>query len=150
MAQMKRTLLVLLARLLLAAVFVLSALPKLQDPGAFAAAVANYRVIGAELSAWVALGLPWLELVLGVGILLPPIRRSSSVLLLLLLLLFIGLHASAWARGLEISCGCFGSEGGAAASDYRWLILRNLGLALAAGLVLRQDLWNKRTPLRSQ
>ena len=133
---------VLIARLVLAGVFVMAALPKLQDPIAFATAVGNFRLIGPELSAWVALCLPWLELVLGIGILLPQIRQTSGGLIGLLLMLFIGLHLSAWARGLDVSCGCFGAETGEAGSDYRWLIARNIALLLAIGWVLRQDFRN--------
>ena len=96
-------------------------------------------MINSDLSAWVALFLPWLELILGLGILLPAIRRTSAALIGLLLFIFIVLHTSAWVRGLDISCGCFGSETGEAASDYRWLILRNALLLGATLLVLRQD-----------
>ena len=134
-----RHLFVLLARLALAGVFVTAALPKIEDPVAFASSVDAFRVINSGLSGWVALCLPWLELVLGIGILLPVIRRASGALIGLLLLLFIVLHLSAWARGLDISCGCFGSETGEATADYRWLILRNLLLLGAVLLVLKQD-----------
>ena len=134
-----RHLFVLLARLALAGVFVTAALPKIADPVAFASSVDAFRVIDSGLSGWVAVGLPWLELVLGIGILLPVIRRASGALIGLLLLLFIALHLSAWARGLDISCGCFGSETGEAPADYRWLILRNLLLLGAVLLVLKQD-----------
>ncbi|KRP37508.1 MAG: hypothetical protein ABS34_02545 [Opitutaceae bacterium BACL24 MAG-120322-bin51] len=134
-----RHLFVLLGRLALAAVFVTAALPKIEDPVAFASSVDAFRVINSGLSGWVALCLPWLELVLGIGILLPVIRRASGALIGLLLLLFIALHLSAWARGLDISCGCFGSETGEATADYRWLILRNLLLLGAVLLVLKQD-----------
>ncbi len=135
----KKSLFVLLARLALAGAFVMAALPKIQDPVAFAASVAAFRVINSDLSSWVALFLPWLELVLGIGILLPAIRRASAALIGLLLIAFIALHASAWARGLDISCGCFGSESGESVTDYRWLILRNALLLVATILVLRQD-----------
>ena len=135
----KKSLFLLLARLALAGVFVMAALPKIQDPVVFANAVAAFRVINSDLSGWVALVLPWLELVLGIGILLPAIRRTSGALIGLLLLLFIALHTSAWVRGLDISCGCFGSESGEVATDYRWLILRNALLLSATILVLRQD-----------
>jgi len=134
-----RHLFVLLARLALAGVFVTAALPKIEDPVAFAHSVDAFRVIDAGLSNWIALCLPWLELVLGIGILVPAIRRASGALIGLLLLLFITLHLSAWARGLDISCGCFGSETGHTSADYRWLILRNLLLLGAVILVLKQD-----------
>jgi uncharacterized membrane protein YphA (DoxX/SURF4 family) len=136
-------LLLLLARLVVGGAFVLAALPKIQDPVAFATSVAAFRVIGSELSAWVALLLPWLELVIGIGIVVPTIRRVSGSLIALLLLVFIGLHISAWTRGLDISCGCFGAETGEAASEYHWLILRNAGLLIAALLTITRDVRNK-------
>ncbi|CAA6676592.1 MULTISPECIES: MauE/DoxX family redox-associated membrane protein [unclassified Lentimonas] len=135
----KKSLFVLIARLILAGVFVMAALPKIQDPVAFAVSVAAFRVIDSDLSLWVALFLPWLELVLGLGILMPAIRRTSSALIGVLLFVFIVLHSSAWVRGLDISCGCFGAETGEIATDYRWLILRNALLLGAALLVFRQD-----------
>ena len=145
----KKSILVLIARLVLVGVFVMAALPKIQDPGAFATSVAAFRIIDSGLSGWVALLLPWLELVIGLGILLPAIRRTSGALIGLLLLLFIALHTSAWVRGLDISCGCFGAETGEASADYRWLILRNVLLLGATLLVLRQDRRNNRAELRS-
>ncbi|MFQ3225186.1 MAG: putative oxidoreductase [Lentimonas sp.] len=139
----KNTLFVLILRLVLAGIFVMAALPKIQDPIAFAVSVSAFRVVDSDLSGWVALLLPWLELVLGLGILLPAIRRTSAALIGALLLLFIVLHTSAWVRGLDISCGCFGAETGESGSDYRWLILRNALLLGATILVLRQDRRNK-------
>lgn len=145
----KRHLFVLIARLIVAGAFVMAALPKIQDPVAFSTSVSAFRVTDAGLSSWVALLLPWLELVIGIGILLPIIRRTSGALIALLLLLFIALHASAWMRGLDISCGCFGAETGEATTDYRWLILRNLLLLGATILVLQQDRRNIHESRRS-
>lgn len=133
----------LIARLILAGVLVMAALPKIQDPGAFANSVAAFRVIDLGLSSWVALVLPWLELVLGLGILMPFIRQTSCALIGLLLLIFIGLHLSAWVRGLDLRCGCFGADADAAGSDYRWLILRNLLLLGMAMLLLTHNRPNK-------
>jgi uncharacterized membrane protein YphA (DoxX/SURF4 family) len=133
----------LIVRLVLAGTFVIAALPKIQDPVAFSASVAAFRVIEPGLSAWVALCLPWLELIIGIGILMPMIRRMSGLLIALLLITFIALHSSAWIRGLDISCGCFGAETGEVSTDYSWLILRNLLLLGAAILVISQDHRNK-------
>jgi putative oxidoreductase len=145
----QKSLFVLIARLVVAGVFVMAALPKIQDPAAFATSVAAFRIIDSGLSVWVALLLPWLELVIGLGILIPAIQRASSALIGLLLLLFIALHTSAWVRGLDISCGCFGAETGEASTDYRWLILRNVLLLGATVLVLQQDRRNNHSALRS-
>ena len=138
----KKSLFVLIARLVLAGVFVMAALPKIEDPITFTNAVAAFRVIDLDLSAWVALFLPWLELVLGLGILISGIRRSSAVLIGLLLFSFIALHTSAWLRGLDISCGCFGYETGEPGTNYSWLIARNVVLLWFIFLVFRQDMRN--------
>ena len=150
MGGIKTAFCILLARLLVAGVFVIAALPKIQDPVTFASSVVAYRVVGPELSGWVALLLPWLELMIGLGLLLPLLRRISGALISMLLLAFIGLHCSAWARGLDIDCGCFGAESGEASSHYRWLILRNAGLLLAAALVLKRDLRDNANATDSQ
>jgi len=119
----------LIARLILAGTFVMAAVPKVLDPGGFTDNILSYRVVGPTVAAWAAIGLPWLELAAGFGTLIRPIRRASSLILSALLLTFIGLHLSAWWRGLDIDCGCFGGE---SETEYHWLLLRNLALLVIA------------------
>ena len=135
--------LVLLGRLVVSAAFILAALPKIQDPAAFAVSVQGYRIVTANLAMWIALALPWLELVTGFGLLIPQIRRGSALVITLLLIAFIALHASAWARGLDINCGCFNAHESEKTPDYLWLILRNIGLLTACIFVLIRD-WQHR------
>lgn len=137
-----RAYLVLIARLVLSGAFLMAALPKIQDPVAFATSIGGFRVIDGQLSAWVAVALPWLELVIGFGLLVPYMRRSSGIIIGLLLVIFIVLHASAWARGLDISCGCFGESETKTAPNYLWLLLRNIGLLVACVCVLVRD-WSR-------
>jgi uncharacterized membrane protein YphA (DoxX/SURF4 family) len=118
------------ARLLLAGVFVSAAINKILDPLAFETAILSYRVVGETWAGWTALVLPWVEITAGFGILVRPIRRASGCIVSLLLLTFIALHLSAWARGLDISCGCFGKTDVEVA--YHWLVARNLALLAAA------------------
>lgn len=133
-----KALILLVVRLVVAATFIMAALPKIQDPISFTASVQGFQLVGSTMSKWTALILPWFELVIGIGLLVPAIRRLSGTFIAALLLVFIGLHASAWARGLEISCGCFGTEAGTT-TDYRLLILRNLILLVATIWVVRRD-----------
>ena len=135
--------LMLIGRLILSAAFILAALPKIQDPAAFAISVEGYRVVTANLAMWIALMLPWLELVAGFGLLIPQIRRGSNLIIALLLIVFIALHASAWARGLDINCGCFNAHESEKTPDYLWLVLRNIGLLTACIFVLIRD-WQHR------
>jgi len=136
--------LMLIGRLILSATFILAALPKIQDPAAFAISVEGYHVVTANLAMWIALALPWLELVAGFGLLIPQIRRGSNLIIALLLVVFIVLHASAWARGLDINCGCFNAHESEKTPGYLWLILRNIGLLTACIFVLIRD-WRHRT-----
>jgi hypothetical protein len=80
--------------------------------------------------------------VTGFGLLIPQIRRGSALIIVLLLILFISLHGSAWARGLDINCGCFSVHASDKAPDYLWLILRNVGLLAACFCVLIRDWQN--------
>lgn len=128
---------VLLVRLVLVAAFLLAAIPKIQDPVAFAISVESYRILTGQAVLWVALVLPWLELVIGFGLLIPKMRRASSLLIMLLLFIFVGLHTSAWIRGLDIDCGCFAIE--SVSSNYFLLISRNCALMIAAIFVFNRD-----------
>ena len=135
--------LILIGRLVVSAAFILAALPKIQDPAAFAVSVEGYHAVTAKLAMWIALVLPWLELVAGFGLLIPQIRRGSNLIIALLLIVFIALHASAWARGLDINCGCFNAHESEKTPGYLWLILRNIGLLTACIFVLIRD-WQHR------
>ena len=135
--------LILIGRLIVAAAFILAALPKIQDPAAFTTSVEGYRVVTGDLAVWVALALPWLELVAGFGLLIPQVRRGSALVITLLLITFIVLHASAWARGLDINCGCFRAHESDKAPNYLWLILRNTCLLAACTCVMIRD-WQHR------
>jgi uncharacterized membrane protein YphA (DoxX/SURF4 family) len=135
----KKTWIVLIARLVLVAVFLFAALPKIQDPVAFTGSIEGFRVVSYDFAVWIALLLPWLELVAGFGVLIPQIRRVSALILAVMLIAFIGLHASAWIRDLDISCGCFGVHESHTSPNYLLLILRNVGLLIACSCVLIQD-----------
>lgn len=137
-----RALLLLIARLVLAWVFINAGLPKIQNPVEFAAAIDGYRIISGSLTLWAAIILPWLELIIGIGLLMPGLRVASAYIISMLLGLFIALHASAWIRGLDINCGCFGAS--ADTPDYHWLILRNLALLLITIFILYSSYRNKK------
>lgn len=120
-------------RLMVGGCFVWAASLKLRDPVALFTAVESYRVVDAGTARWVSLGLPWLELWVGVGLWLPWTRRGSAWIIGALLLGFMALHTSAWCRGLDVNCGCFGATSGPA--GYGVLLVRN-GLLLAGVMVL--------------
>ncbi len=122
------------ARLLVATVLLVAATPKLLDPAGFAVAVANYRLLSPPANYAVALGLPWIECLVALGLLFSPAaaRRGAWLLGIGLSVLFFGVVASAWARGLDIACGCFGGAGKITLLDLALRLALILGMAVGA------------------
>ncbi|MGQ0573066.1 MAG: MauE/DoxX family redox-associated membrane protein [Pseudonocardia sp.] len=129
-----------LARLALAAIWLVSGVLKAVDPLQTTVAVGAYDVLpplGVEV---VAALLPWVEIALGLLLLAGLGTRFVGLLSALLMLGFIAGVAQAWARGLAIDCGCFGGGGQVAPGEtaYGSELLRDAGfLALAVWLVVR-------------
>jgi uncharacterized membrane protein YphA (DoxX/SURF4 family) len=100
-----------IARLGFSGIFLFAAAPKIIDPAAFALAIGHYRLIPTPGPALVAHTLPWLELVIALALLVGRRWLAAAWLLALgLSTVFLIAVASAWWRGLDIACGCFGSE----------------------------------------
>ncbi|HEX3649655.1 MAG TPA: MauE/DoxX family redox-associated membrane protein [Pseudonocardiaceae bacterium] len=128
------------ARLGLAAVWLISGAIKAMDPNQTVAAVRAYQVLPGGAVAPVAAVLPFLELAFGVLVLVGIGHRLMGVLSAVLLLVYIAGVAQSWARGLTIDCGCFGGGGQVAAgqTQYPREVLRDVGfLVLAVWLVIR-------------
>jgi uncharacterized membrane protein YphA (DoxX/SURF4 family) len=126
------------ARLLLAAVWAWAAVAKISDPDAAVRAVRAYQLLPEALVRPVAWGLPFAELALAVLLAIGLATRLAAAGSAVLLGLFMVAVASAWARGLQIHCGCFGGGGiavGVQASDYLVELARDAGL-LAIALLL--------------
>ena len=132
----------LVARLGLAAVWLLSGFEKASDPRETIVAVRSYELLSESLVGTMAATLPYLEISLGVLLVLGFATRLAASLSAVLLLVFIGGVISAAVRGLSIDCGCFGGGGTVApgATTYTLEILRDIGfLALAGYLIWRPD-----------
>jgi uncharacterized membrane protein YphA (DoxX/SURF4 family) len=96
-------------RLLAGGVFLVAGVLKVRDPAHFAADIDHFRLLPYFAVAPLALYLPWLEIVCGLAVFVGGSRRSALVLLLVLTVVFIAAITSAWMRGLDIRCGCFGA-----------------------------------------
>lgn len=98
------------ARLLVGGIFVWSGAAHLANPYYFLSTVYQYELTTAPMGALISSYLPFLELVLAVCLLGGLCRRPTWVVTSALLLTFVAVQGSALARGLRISCGCFGPE----------------------------------------
>ena len=91
--------------------------------------ILEYRLIPTSLAVIVAALLPYLQLTLGVALLfLPSFRLYALALCVPVFAIFVFVQLSAHYRGLDISCGCFGSD----STKIGW---KSVGIA-GAGFVL--------------
>jgi uncharacterized membrane protein YphA (DoxX/SURF4 family) len=127
------------ARILLGGVFVVAGMLKVPDPAAAVRAVRAYRILAEPLVAPVAFGLPVIEIAVGLALLAGVFVRTAAIASAVLLVLFIAAVGSAWARGLQIDCGCFSAGGQVAAGEtsYPLEVLRDVGLLLVALILAR-------------
>jgi uncharacterized membrane protein YphA (DoxX/SURF4 family) len=104
--------LVLACRLVVGGTFIYASLDKLAHPEAFAQAIHNYRMVPYSLLHIMAHLLPVLEIVVGVLLVVGFWQRGAALLTAGMNLVFIAAIATALVRGLDISCGCFHTDGG--------------------------------------
>lgn len=119
----------ILVRLLVAGLFIYAGAIKMAQPDTFLGDIESYRMMPYTFAWLVAFYLPPFEILCGVALLLSRLRNVAAVLLLLLMAVFMVAIAVAWARGLDISCGCLGSS--ETKTNYPWLIIRDLLIAAA-------------------
>jgi uncharacterized membrane protein YphA (DoxX/SURF4 family) len=132
------------ARLGLAAVFLIAGATKVGDLAASGRAVNAYQLMSFDAAKVVGAVQPFLEIALGLLLLAGIAVRVSAGVAAVLLVLFIAAIGSAWAHGLQIDCGCFSTGGELGAGQvptYGWEILRDLGFLALAGILL----WRPRT-----
>jgi uncharacterized membrane protein YphA (DoxX/SURF4 family) len=127
------------ARLGLAAVFLVAGGLKVTDLAASGRAVNAYRLTDFDTAKVIGAAQPFLEIALGLLLLIGLAVRLSAIIAAVLLVIFIAGIASAWARGLQIDCGCFSKGGDLAAgrtAEYGLEILRDVGFLVLAGIVM--------------
>ncbi|MBN1173587.1 MAG: DoxX family membrane protein [Micromonosporaceae bacterium] len=109
-----------LARLILAGVFIVAGALKVGDLAESGRAANAYDVLPIELGRFVGAVLPFMEIMVGVLLLVGLATRVVAFVNGLMYLVFITAIAQAWARGLTIDCGCFGEGGQVAPEDTRY------------------------------
>lgn len=114
-------------------VFLYSGFLKVQDPLQFLEDIRGFDMLPDPFAAWLALTLPWIEMIAGIAVISGVFRIGGLLLLNSSLLVFLVAIGYAQYRGLDIRCGCFGSS--AQVSNYLQLYIRDAVL-LAVGFTL--------------
>ena len=123
------------ARLVLGAVLLVAGAAKVADPQASVAAVRAYELLPGGWVTVVGWGLPFLELVLGVLLLVGIAVRPAALATAVLMAAFVAAVGSAAARGLSIDCGCFGGGGPVPPGQTAYAAEIARDLALLAGAI---------------
>jgi len=122
----------LLLRILLGAIFVYAAWTKLRVPWElFAMSIDSYQVLPLKWVEFAARTLPWFELLVGLLLITGFWLRSAAAATAVLLAVFFALMVRAYATGMEINCGCFGTG-----DPISWKTLLRDGSMLAAAIAL--------------
>jgi uncharacterized membrane protein YphA (DoxX/SURF4 family) len=125
----------LVARLLLAAMWLFYSLPKLTSPEQNAQSVRNFQILPESLVKPFAFSQPWLEMAFGILLILGLGTRLVALFSALLLLTYIGGIISLGARGIHITCGCGGGGEPLAKGQkttYTWDVFRDVSFMLPA------------------
>ena len=136
-----RDILTFLIRVAVAVVFLWAGFSKAGDPAAFALAIDRYRAVPHEVAVIAALFLPWLEITCAIALFFKLLRAGAAALLGACGVVFVVMLVIALARGLDISCGCFGGADAATGSAaLTFSLARALALACASAWLLAREM----------
>lgn len=129
----------LVARLSLGGVLLAAGYLKVGAPDKSQMAVRAYELLPISVANIFGLILPFFEVAIGALLILGALTRLMAFLGGFTMLVFIIAISQAWARGLNIDCGCFGGGGAVAPGETKYLqeILRDAGLAFLAVYLIR-------------
>jgi hypothetical protein len=115
---------------LLGAVFLVSGALKAWAPAHFYQSIEGFQILPAFIALGLAYYLPYLEILVGLGLVAAIKPQECACVVAVLLGGFMVALVSAWARGLNVECGCFGISSPSAAL---WEpLLRDAVLGVAA------------------
>lgn len=120
-------------------VFIYACIHKIAHPGVFALDIATYDILPLSLINPMAIGLPWIELIAGVLLVIGWRTRGAALAVAGMMVMFIIAILLALAAGLDMSCGCFASQAVEDDPISGWTVVRDSAWLLAALYVVVFD-----------
>lgn len=99
--------LILVVRIFLGALFVYASIDKIHHPLAFAQVIHHYRLTPPFFINYLAVIMPWIEIVCGILLIAGFRVKAASLAVSLMLAFFLVVLSITAARGINVSCGCF-------------------------------------------
>jgi len=125
----------ILLRLIVGGFFVFASLDKLMNQEAFARAIYNYKFLPDIFINIFAIIIPYIELIGGLLLIAGIFKRGSSFLISFMLVIFIIALSQAYAKGLDINCGCFSLETVGQKDDILLRIVEDILLLIASIII---------------
>lgn len=145
----------LLVRLYLAAIFLAACTYKILHPQSFAIDIATYQILPIGFVNIMAIVLPWIELAAGLMLLIGYRTRAGALLVAGMMIMFTVAIIIAIHKGLDMSCGCFASQGAEEDPISMQTVFRDVGWLALSLYVLFVDLkpigldgWLMQKPVR--
>jgi uncharacterized membrane protein YphA (DoxX/SURF4 family) len=129
----------LIARLILGGVLIAAGWLKAFNTAEAENAVRAYQVLPLSVADFVGISLPWIEIGIGILLILGVVTRFAAIAGGAIMVIFIIAIAQAGLRGLSIDCGCFGGGGAVEPGQTKYLqeIARDIFFALLALYIYR-------------
>ena len=116
----------LIFRIILGIIFIYAAYPKIIDPVAFSDNIHNYHITPTAVENLAALIIPWMELIVGVFLILGVFLEGSTRIIIYMLIFFIFILSQAVFRGIDVHCGCFKTEADLGVTDLRAELIKRI------------------------
>ncbi len=127
-------------RLVLGIVFIYASYDKIIDPKSFSDTIHNFHVTPIAVENLAALIIPWIELIVGVFLIIGVFLEGATSITIGLLIFFIVILSQAVFRGIDVHCGCFKAEADAGVTDLRFGLIKRIiedFILLAMAFVVR-------------
>ena len=115
----------LIFRIILGVVLIYASYGKILDPISFSDNIHNYHFTPTAIENLVALILPWMELIVGVFLIIGVFLEGTVSITISMLIFFIIILSQAVFRGIDVHCGCFKTEADAG-TDLRFELIRRI------------------------
>ena len=116
----------LIFRVILGIIFIYASYDKILDPAGFSKNIHNFHVTPIAVENLAALIIPWLELIIGVFLIIGLFLEGTTSIIIALLVFFIIILSQAVFRGIDIHCGCFKTEADTGTTDLRIELIKHI------------------------
>lgn len=125
----------LVARLILGSIFIYASIDKIAFPNEFALIVKKFGILPIPISVLFAYILPFLELILGIFLIVGLFVRQSAAVLSFLLVVFMSIIIFKSINGTLENCGCFSTSQQESSHNLFSFLIRDTFLLLLCSLL---------------